>query len=647
MTKAEMLALSLAKRKSLYSKAKQAYYNSEDGKAILTDAMFDLLEESIRVEEPKWSGLKATGVKVGKKVEADLDVPCASLEKILHDNPKAFERWKTAVSRLHSHAHLSRKLDGSSLQGTWIKGTLTRLRTRGDGVKGKDISYFIPYVSLPKTLVGVPDKLVIRFEAVIKRSVYEKKWAKHFESARALSSAVFNRQDVHEALKDVDLVALKVQHPVMAPAVGSTFLCKHYFVTPVGGRVPLEKLTLEKLTSYTVNSKQDSEYDMDGVVIQSGSEDPNHFVDTEDRPKLAKAFKVNTEVEEAIETVIVGMVIKASSFGVLVPKAVIKPVKIGDVTVTNAAVYNFKWAIDRGADIGATVKVIRGGDIIPKIVAVTKPVKFKSYPSKQKFGEYDWDETKTNLVLVEKDSKAVIAQKFLRYFNKLKMADTGIALATKLADAGYTSTAELVSLSLYEISCLPGIKDSAKKLYGQLSRVSKGEYTIVDLMAASCVFDKGVGSTKLEAVYRHNPALMTSKIPTVAKERQRFIKELEAEVATIKGNGCGPVFAKLYASKYVEFQDWRKEAGYPEVCKPSNLKKPSGAGGTLSGEVVTMTGYRDAEEVAALEAAGAVVDKFSAKTTILLHRPTGKRSTKLDKAANAGMRVCEFKDLKL
>lgn len=641
-TKTEIKAMTLKAKKALYGKAKEAYYNSEDGKTVLSDSVFDYLEDLIRDEDPEWVGLKKTGKKVGKKVEVQLDVPCPSLEKITHDAASKFERWKQNISKLHTHAHLGRKLDGSALQGTWIDGKLTRLRTRGDGVMGKDISYFIPYVNLPRSLKGVPAKFVVRFEAVMKRSVYEARWATEFDSARALASAVFNRQDVHESMSDVDLVALKIQHPVTAPAVGMTKLSELGFLTPVAGRVPLDRLTLEKLITYTINSKADSDYDMDGVVIQSGSEDPKHFIDTSDKPKLAKAFKVNTEADDAVETVITGMVIKASSFGVLVPKATIKPVKIGDVTVTNAAVYNFKWAIDQGTDVGAVVKVIRGGDIIPKIVAVVKPVKFKSFPDKKKFGDYEWDANKTHLVLKAKsESKAVLAQKLLRYFVKLKMDKLGISFAEKLVDAGYTKTNQLPHMSLADVAALPGIKGSAKTIHAQLSRIHNKEYSYLDMMVASGVFEKGVGETRIGTLYE------------VEKLRSLWInqsisakdtKDLVDKIAEVKG--CGPAFAELFVDRLPDFWQWYRDAGQPipRIDKPKVKKTVTGK---LTGEVVTMTGYRDDAEVTALEAAGATIESFGSKTTILLYREGGKRSTKIDKARDKGIRVTTFKELGL
>ena len=389
--------LTLVEKKAAYKEAKAQYYNA--GNSELTDAEFDALEDSIRTEAPNWAGLKATGIKaerIGKKSEVDLTVPMPSLDKLQAGNPVKLNRWLT-TSISEAHVVVSEKLDGSSVQGEYHYGKLVRLTTRGDGVVGKGVNYFIPHVNLPAMVKGFKAKslVVIRFEAVMKRKTYAKKWAGEYDSARALASSLLNRQDVAPALADLDFVALRVLRPLVPLSEGLDMISIQGFNTTKYDVCFTSRLTDGFLTKRLATVRQTSEYETDGLVIHS---DEAGLTVTGDRPKYARAYKVNDE-DSAPVTRIVRIQWQPSQFGVLVPKAIIEPVKFGGVTVKQAALHNAKWAIERGCGVGAVVKVLRSGDIIPKIVSVETPEDFV-LPKTSEFGKFVWDATRTNIVLV-------------------------------------------------------------------------------------------------------------------------------------------------------------------------------------------------------------------------------------------------------
>lgn len=636
ITKANVKGLSLIERKRLYMKASKAYYNT--GTPIMSDAVFDYMEDLIRKEDPAWAQLKKTGVKVGKKFERALAVPCPSLEKIKDDNPAAVGRFLTTLKALHEEAFLLEKIDGASIQGEYEDGHLVRLATRGDGQVGKDISHFIPHLSVPKKVTH-KEHLVIRFEAVVSKKDYEKKWADEFDSDRIMASALLNRQDVHPALKDIQFIGLKVQKPLMTMDDARLFMSTTGIKLAKGKRVELEKLSVDFLVKALTSLKEKSEFSCDGIVVTTATENVKYLKDTADKPDYSKAFKVNEDAN-AIETVVTAIEIKPSSFGVLVPKAVIAPIKFGNVTVRNVSVSNFRFCQEKGIDVGAKVKVLRSGDIIPKIVAVTKPVKFKSWPSRKVFGEYEWDDNEVNLVLVNKEDNAeAVVNSLTRYFTSLELDSVAKGLAQKLYDAGYRKTSEMVALTEAEIAALPGIKTSAAKLAKQLARVREGEFNIIQLMVASGVFDKGVGSTRLKTLHDEAPQAFLRDTGVQATGRKALL--VEEFISTIKG--CGPAFAKLFVAQLPAFWDWMDESG--AVAKRI-IKSPT-IRGSLSGERVSFTGYRDKVEEAAVVAAGALIVSFGSKTTILLHRTDGKASGKVAQAQSKGITVKHFKELKL
>ena len=192
--------MKLSECKKLYLEAKEAYYL---GNPIMSDATFDRLENWISSKDPDWDPLKKTGVKIGKKVEVELPFFMPSLDK-RYEN---IDEWFTKNPR-YRWAYMA-KLDGCSVLLEYVKGKPNRLITRGDGERGKDISYFLPYLSIPKKIKH-KNPICFRCEAILTKEDYAKKWVSEFDNPRNLVSGIFNRQDAHPALKDVHLVVLGV-----------------------------------------------------------------------------------------------------------------------------------------------------------------------------------------------------------------------------------------------------------------------------------------------------------------------------------------------------------------------------------------------------------------------------------------------------
>jgi DNA ligase (NAD+) len=636
MNTKKLLRASVVDRKAAYLAAKEAYYN--EGNSPLTDAQFDALEESLKRDVPKWVPLKATGVKpklgfLGKKSEVKLSSPCPSLDKLIADKPVGVDRWiKKATASYGSYFRISEKIDGSSVLATYTKVgnrlKLTELATRGDGVIGKSILFLAPYV---KTLpLDIPaegiTRLDVRLEAVMPVSVYSKKWAGTYDSARALASAILNRHDAAPALADIHFVALMVMQPTWGISTGIDFLKRSGFLTARGSRLDASKLSTEFLVAALEDLRAKSKYECDGLVIYSENQKLTH---TAARPDFAKAFKVNEDAS-ALTTKIVKIIWKPSAFGLVVPKAVISPIKFGGVTVKQASLYNAKWALDRGVGVGATVRVLRSGDIIPKIIEVVKPAKFELPPTKG-LGTYTWDKTKTNIVLLaDTNNPDVLARKFSRLFGALGLEQLSIGLATKLVDAGYTSTDQVMVMTKADFSSLPGVKSMASKFEAQLKRAIAGEFDLPTMMVASGCFGRGLGRTRCRSLENAHPKLLT----------EAALKNPDLQGMVGKVPGCGPAFAKTYVEGLPAFWDWMNSIGaaWKKSVKPVAIQGP------LSGKSFSWTGYRSKdEEDLIIRHGGSLVD-FGSKTSVLFYNPLGKASTKVVKAQTKGIPTFIFKD---
>ena len=606
--------------KRLYSQAKVEYYS---GSSSMTDAEFDSLEDQIRSLDPEWAELKKTGVRVGKKSKIDLQSPCPSLDKIVAE--PALNRWIQKVSKLHPDILVSAKLDGSSVQSVYLRGKLTALYTRGDGVTGKDISYFIPHVNLPQEIDTDHPKLVLRHEAIFDESVYLKRWQGVSDTSRALASSVLNRQDVHPCMRDLQFPVLKVQFPVMDVVSGMRYCKSLGLGIPISKVVPLSSANYEYFSTLLSRIREKSPYSVDGIVLHTCSPRSGDITDTPDRPDWAKAFKVNDE-SGAMETTVREIRWQVSSFGFIVPKAIVDPVVIGGATIKQVAVHNARWAMDRGLGVGAQVLILRSGDIIPKVIRVLSPKKM-SLPKKSDIGDYEWDESGTNLVLSSpEESDTVLRQKFTRFFSKLGLDGVSSALAEKLVAAGYRHTSQLPKLTREDFSLLPGVKSSATNMADQMSRVREGEFELYKLMDASCVFDRGVGSTRLRRLY--------SVLPAAFREG-KWSESLEKEIVSTEG----PVFTRKFREGLPEFFSWLRDSGVS--VRADTTKKT--VNGVLSGRAFSWTGYRSKDEETLIQNLGGSVIPFGSKTDRLFYVSGGKSSTKVSKAGDRAVQFAEFK----
>jgi len=626
ISSARLTGTSLTAAKKLFLKARKEYFN--DGASSLTDAEFDSLEENIRKSDPEWEHLKKTGAapEGGRKYEIELFAPMPSLAKIQDDDESKLLKF---ISLLRKEASVSKvrissKIDGSSVQMVYLPKDkpgvleLTHLITRGDGSMGKSISHFIPHISgVPKVLKTKKPMVIARCEAAVPISLWERKWQEEFDSSRVMASALFNRiRPYKEALEDVRFVLLSliVDEKPIPPHDLQGFANRFGFPLPDYSDFHVDDVTVKSMRSLLTRFVTNRNYELDGLVISPISDEEICLEYSEKLPRYTKAFKVNDE-ESAPKTKIKEIVWNASSFGVLVPKAIIEPVKFGNVTVTQAALHNVAWAQERGIGVGAVVRVLRSGEIIPKIVRVLEPKEFH-FPDKRKYGPYTFDGVR--IILTGKENTQVLTNKINRMFNTLKLDSIGSGFAEKLVEAGYANTYQLPRLSLEEIQNLPGIKTSASKIYQQLQRITSGEFTLPKLMLASGVFSSGMGSSRLQVLWKEYP------------EAFDMTKSLDTQkVSTL----LGPVTSSVFIKGRDDFILWLHKAKMSKdpssYATPSNVKKVKGP---LTGQFFSFTGYRSSDQEALVTQLGGEVIPFGSKTTTLFYKPDGKSSSKVEKA---------------
>lgn len=592
--------------KKLYKQAIEAY---EKGSPIMSDAQFDKLEASIRAKYPDWGMLKKTGTKL-KKYKDVLVEYMPSLNKVY---PEDFTRWAKKYDPRLSTFDVSYKLDGSSVQVVYEKGVPTKLTTRGNGTVGGGITYLLPYTNLPQKIKH-KGKLVLRLEAVMRKSVFKDKYSQEFDTARNLVAGVLNRK-LSKAnrgiLKDIDFVVLGVygEYPLQGLGLASKLgfkVVKHTPVASLKDLLPVLAVELAARASY--------EYDTDGLVVAEA--DVKLHYENSDRPKFMIAYKDNEEENNAQETIVKQVIWQASHSGRLTPKVEIEPIEVEGVIIKYATAHNAKWLKDRGIGKGAKVKIVRSGDVIPKIVEVVKP----------KFSDKDlpkvaavWKGVHLHEVEQSKESAVRNVHRFL-VVNGVENIATGIIedIPIKPTIINFIKLAVVKEHRALQLLANLG-KVRSKQVLLELQHLR--ELDLINFLVGSGCFDAGVAVKRLQSIQEF---VIIEEL--VSTEEQGVADKLQG----IKG--IGPALIREISEGIVKaaplLQEARKYVTITETL-PEAPKQ-----GRFTGMSACWTGYRSKEEEAKWLMEGGVITSFSSKTTYLFYSPTGKQSSKVTKAGD-------------
>jgi len=268
---------------------------------------------------------------------------------------------------------LMAKIDGLSFVAKYISGILTTGCTRGDGYTGADISQKLVHILPPKLTKLVT--LDVRGELTLTGNDHI---SLGFKNRRNGSIGIINRDDA--LVEDIQMMKgyayqIKAGHMADAPiaeqlieleALG--FSIPEVRILTLSDEDPAGK-TEETLAGILNTWKESAPYSIDGLVVC----DANYRLENLFLPEGMVAFKVN---QDAVQTVVTGLEWNVSKNGLVKPVVLVEPREIDGTTVSRVTGYNAQWLLDNGIGEGASVGIIKSGEVIPKIVEVyqTAPV---------------------------------------------------------------------------------------------------------------------------------------------------------------------------------------------------------------------------------------------------------------------------------
>ncbi len=311
--------------------------------------------------------------------------------------------------------------------------------------------------------------------------------------------------------------------------------------------------------------------------------------------------------------------------------------------------------LDRGIGVGAVIKLVRSGDVIPKIEAVVKPAKKPWVPSVP----HAWDGV--HYITMERHADADIRE-ILHFFTVLGIEHIARKTVDKLYhDPGICSVLEHLKVfktspqtlrigtgTLYEAGGVG--RAMTEKIFKEMQRVLVDEgVSLIKLMNASNCFES-FGERKLQAIVDHFAKKGDrNMLKWYVQQPFDYLQNENNWQDIIDIKGMGKTSAAQFFEGVQRFKLWFLpilKLGIVKVNHPTATTDKPKRAGKLSGQRVSWTGYRSKEEEAAVEAAGGTVVSFGSSTTVLLYKDDGKASSKIQKAKDKGMQVTTFDKLR-
>ena len=583
----------------LLRESNSTYYNEEP---FFTDNQYDIVKEFVESKYPSNPVLHEIGAPVERN-KVTLPYPMGSMDKIKPDT-NALANW---MAKYKGPYVLSCKLDGVSGLYT-TEGIAPKLYTRGDGKVGQDVSHLIPFLRLPKTK-GV----VIRGEFIIPRALFEAKYKDKFANPRNMVAGIVNHKTINEAVKDLHFVAYEVMQPIRKPSEQMDLLLTLdveavlYKVEPT--------ISNELLSNTLLDWRYNYAYEIDGVIVANDAV----YERKAGNPEHAFAFKMVLS-DQVAEAKVVDVIWAASKDGYLKPRVQIEPINLGGVQITYATGFNGAFINDNKIGVGATIELIRSGDVIPYIRKVVVPAEQPKMPSVP----FKWNDTHVDIMLEDLESDDTVREKNITgFFRGIGVEGLSTGNIKRIMEAGYDSVPDILKMTIGDFLQIEGFKEKmATKLYdGIKEKIDAASLTTI--MSASNTFGRGFSEKKIELIMEAYPNVLLSKETNGQKI---------AKISAIKGMATKS--AEAFVERIPEFINFIKEAGIvKKLAEGIAEKKDVDQSHPLFGKSIVMTGFRDTALQEKLKDIGAKLgSSVSSKTFVVLVKDKEEDTGKANEA---------------
>jgi DNA ligase (NAD+) len=585
------------------------YYNT--GESSVEDYKYDLLKETLTIRDPDYVPPVGAKLRQGEN-RTQLPYWLGSADKITPQQPEVLNRW--VRDNKSKNYVVSSKLDGVSCLLVRENNKIN-LYTRGDGEIGADISYLTNYFNIPK----LSEDIAVRGELIMKKGDFNDKHSESYKNPRNMVSGLISGKTARKGLEDIHFVVYEIVGDSMPkPSEQLKKLNKLGF--EVVNFEIISDLTIDTLSEIYPRFREESEYELDGIIVQSDSPYDRNI---SGNPDYMFAFKMLLD-DAIFETEVKEIEWNMSKWGQLKPVVIVDPVETGGITMTRATAHNAKYVVDNNLGRGAKIKITRSKEVIPYIVEVVKQAKKPDMPEI----DYIWDKNEVNIFAKEYDDTMCV-KLISNFFAKLGIKHVSEATVKKMFENGLDDLIKIVSADKKRLLQIPEFKEkSAERIYTNIHNGLQ-DVKIPDVVGASGVLGFGIGSKKMNTLLRGIPDILT-----MYKEKTE--EQLIAEIIKVEG------FSDLTAKKIVHNLRYA-DLLIKKLSKYAKFKKEKKVSQKLQGQKIVMTGFRDKKlEEDIISRGGNVTGSVSKNTTILIvAKKGGKLSGKLEKAESLGIPIYE------
>lgn len=359
--------------------------------ATISDYDFDLkLKELQDLESkyPEYFDENSPTQRVGGTITKNFKTIAHQYRMYSLDNSYSKEDlidWENRIQRVLGNVDLQYtcelKYDGASISITYENGKLVQALTRGDGFQGDEVTSNIKTIkSVPLQLKGnYPQKFDIRGEIILPFAGFEKMNQELIEIGETPYSNPRNTASGSLKLQDSAEVAKRPLECLLYFVIGNDLPFTTQFeglqaARNWGFKVPKEAKLVNNMQEvfefidYWDVHRHELPYETDGVVIKVNSiHSQEELGYTAKSPRWAIAYKFKSE---QVSTKLKSISYQVGRTGAITPVANLEPVQLAGTIVKRASLHNADQIEKLDIRINDTVFVEKGGEIIPKIIAV-------------------------------------------------------------------------------------------------------------------------------------------------------------------------------------------------------------------------------------------------------------------------------------
>jgi len=358
---------------------------------LISDYDFDMMLkelEQLERDNPKFFDLNSPTQRVGGDITKSFDTSVHNTPMYSLDNSYSLnelKEWEKRIKKIIDSPikyTCELKFDGVSINLTYKDGELLRAVTRGDGVKGDDVTSnikTIPTVPL-KLRKNISGEFEARGEIVMPLDGFTQLNEKRlqngeepFKNPRNTASGSLKLQDSKEVSdRPLECLLYSVEDPkIFDNHIQFLENAKSYGFNIYENYKCSDSLDeIFQFIQYWEKNRSKLPFEIDGVVLKVNDFYQREILGfTSKFPRWAMAYKFKPE---NAGTYLNSITFQVGRTGSITPVANLSPVNLAGTVVKRASLHNADFIDSMDIREGDFVFVEKGGDIIPKITGIDK-----------------------------------------------------------------------------------------------------------------------------------------------------------------------------------------------------------------------------------------------------------------------------------